>query len=567
MAQNPRDQSLQNGMFDNAPDGFNYNNFYSHGQGYGANLTADPDLPDVHSSYNAAAYQHTPAWQHPAASTASFAPAHQSPSSFVNPARSYYSVPPSTSSTPFQNNPSFASHGLQQYSHSLDPSLVTSVGDHNRSYGQTIPMYSSAAPSNTIAPAALHPGAYLNRNQPIQTPPTQVCSMTFFTLTINLNLTILVPQISNQTQTSNVMPQMPKAPKAVTSGDFKIIPFAELLKATNSTRLHNFVAVGRQPIELPINKGMLVLLAFIDSLTNSHSATIPQYIPRKSQNEILQLAAADPTLKGNPVHHYFGLRSANPGLAKIAKRTKKIHVPKSSRPRVAGQSPASPSSDSDSSEYETDSDYDSEPEPEKFPLPGARPQDAIGATRYDTAKAVFLPRNVYAEDEDIRSGLRNFWNLIKTIRDRWKKDSDAVKEAGEAKKDSELPMLKDRVKNQRDMMEAALKTSIEFGHKDLMRAYVFLHLLIPLPALMCICVSIENALIYNPSMEWHQSQCNDRFCCLKTQTQMINGPQLLPTFKQIANCEPRLACMSVRTSYGYDWSANKLHANEVLSAL
>lgn len=173
MAQNPRDQSLQNGMFDNANDGFNYNTFYSHGQGYGPNLTADPELADVHSPYNVAAYQHTQAWQHSVAATSSFAPSHQNIS-----ARSYYGVPPPTSSTPFQNIPSYAtgSHGLQQYSHSLDPSIVSSAEDHSRSYGPTMPMYSSSAPLDTIAPAALHSGVYLNGNRPIQTPPTQVCS-------------------------------------------------------------------------------------------------------------------------------------------------------------------------------------------------------------------------------------------------------------------------------------------------------------------------------------------------------------------------------------------------------
>lgn len=186
MAQPPRDQSLQNGLFDNPDDGFSYNSFYTHGQGYGENLTVDPDLPDVHSPYNAAAYQHTPAWQHPAStSTSSFAPSHQNPAAFVNPARSFYGVTPSTSSTPYQNNPPFASHGLQQYPHSLDPSLGTPVRDINRSYGQTMPMYTSAAPSNTIAPASLHPGAYLNGNRSTQTPTTQVCSLKASILTTN----------------------------------------------------------------------------------------------------------------------------------------------------------------------------------------------------------------------------------------------------------------------------------------------------------------------------------------------------------------------------------------------
>lgn len=261
MAQNPRDQSLQNGMFDNANDGFNYNNFYSHGQGYGANLTGDPELPDSHSPYNAAAYQHTPAWQHPAAS-ASYASTHQNPSAFVNPAaRNYYGVTPPTSSTSFQNNASYAGHGLQhqQYSHSLDPSMVSSVGEHSRSYGQTMSMYSSAAPSNTVAPAALHANTYMNGNRPVQTPPTQVCSLPSSYFNKNpRNLTSFVSQMANQSQQVGMMPAIPNPPKAVTVGEFKMTSMQELLRATNSVRLDNYAALGRIAVELPINKGMFV---------------------------------------------------------------------------------------------------------------------------------------------------------------------------------------------------------------------------------------------------------------------------------------------------------------------
>lgn len=269
MAQNPRDQSLQNGngMFDNANDGYNYNNFYSHAQGYGANLAADPELPDAHSPYNAAAYQHTQAWQHPVAST-SYAPQHQNPSAFVNPAaRNYYGIASPTPSTPFQNNPSYASHGLQhqQYSHSLDPSMVSSVGDHSRSYGQVMPMYSSAAPSNTISPAALHANNYVNGNRAVQTPPTQVCSLPS---PINKNprtLTTFLFQMSNQFQQAGTMPAMLKPPKAVTVGEFKLTAMQELLKATNSVKLGNYAALGRLPVELPIHKGMFELSALFGS--------------------------------------------------------------------------------------------------------------------------------------------------------------------------------------------------------------------------------------------------------------------------------------------------------------
>lgn len=62
--------------------------------------------------------------------------------------------------------------------------------------------------------------------------------------------------------------------------------------------------------------------------------------------------------------------------------------------------------------------------------------------------------------------------MVRTIRDRWKADTAAVKQAEEAKKNSELPLLRDRVKSQRDMMEATIKASLEFGHPEILRMYV-----------------------------------------------------------------------------------------------
>lgn len=301
--------------------------------------------------------------------------------------------------------------------------------------------------------------------------------------------------------------------------------------------------------------------------SNPHLATIPQYVPRKSQNELLQMSGADPSLKGKMSISLSHTTALTCKLAKIVKRSKKIHVPKY-RPSVAGQSPASPSSESDSSDYDSDSDYDSEPEPEKFPLPGNRPQDAIGATRYDSAKAVFLPRNVYVENEALRLGLKNFWNLIKTIRERWNKDSEAVKEAAEAKKDSELPMLRDRVKNQRDMMKVALDTAIEFGHQDLIRAYVFPRLLNSPLTLMCTPVSIENDAGCIPVDEWRLSRRDGRVCCPKAREQIISGPRLLPPFsKQIATCEPNVVRLCVRKSLWLSLGSQNAAHDEVLSTV
>jgi hypothetical protein len=155
----------------------------------------------------------------------------------------------------------------------------------------------------------------------------------------------------------------------------------------------------------------------------------------------------------------------------------KIIVPRPSRTKPVNgvqsgskDSPISPSSQSDSSDYSSDESDESDLEvAEPSPLPATRPQAPIDAVRYDTMKSVWLPRNVYAQSELIRAGLKDFWEVIKTIRDRWKTDSDAVKRAA---KDSELPLLRERVDKQREMIEVALKAAIEYGHHDVLRAYV-----------------------------------------------------------------------------------------------
>lgn len=83
---------------------------------------------------------------------------------------------------------------------------------------------------------------------------------------MNSNLTMLVSQMPFQTQPSNAMLSMPKPPQAVTAGEFKMTPIPELLKATNSMKLHNFAVIGKNSIDLEITKGMFVLRALSNPL-------------------------------------------------------------------------------------------------------------------------------------------------------------------------------------------------------------------------------------------------------------------------------------------------------------
>lgn len=157
------------------------------------------------------------------------------------------------------------------------------------------------------------------------------------------------------------------------------------------------------------------------------------------------------------------------------------------------------SSATDSSDAESDSSYESDsPEPEASPLPASRPQKAMEIVRYDTIKAVWLPRNKFAENSKILQGMGALWEVTRTIRDRWNQDRDAVKKAVETKKDGELPLLKERVEKQREMMEAVLKASVQYGHPDLLSAYVypFPHF----PVAMCTTLEIFRLIVRDATL-------------------------------------------------------------------
>ena len=127
-------------------------------------------------------------------------------------------------------------------------------------------------------------------------------------------------------------------------------------------------------------------------------------------------------------------------------------------------------STSDESESES-SGSDADPS-ETSPLPPARPQSPSEAVAYDTIQALWLPRTRSASPEQIRNGLKQYWDVVRPIRDRWKNDLTALKEAEDAKRESEIPTLKDGVRGRRIMMEHALTAALHHGHIDIIQMYV-----------------------------------------------------------------------------------------------
>lgn len=229
---------------------------------------------------------------------------------------------------------------------------------------------------------------------------------------------------------------------------------------------------------MPIMKCKTRTYCSCGRLANSFPASLPQYQARKSRNELRKLAANDERLRGNSVALLRFDCSTDTVAAKIAKASKKAKTPTIKVARFRPASLGSPSSIRDdvsdsSSETETsedDSDYDSSDDeaPEPSPLPTSRPNDAIPAMRYDTIKATWRPRNLPVTADEIRAALKDYWDILQAIRNRWKEDQQSLKQAQE-KNSRDIELLKGRVKDQRSLMEMAMKCALEHGHPDVIR--------------------------------------------------------------------------------------------------
>ena len=235
-------------------------------------------------------------------------------------------------------------------------------------------------------------------------------------------------------------------PRGKNGGRFSIINFDDLSKATNSERMGNFLNIGIEAHNWDVNR-----------------AALPAYVPRKSRNELRKAAANDPKL-----------------LAKLGKKTLKKEralaaAPKPLQSASKGPTPAGerikyehdPSSEDDSSSSDNDSSYTSDDESES-PRPAKRPDKPKEGTEYDTIKALWRSKRKNLEPATIRKGLGEFWEIVKTIRDRWKADLAAFQDAESKNRKNELPLLESRVKDQRDMLETAFKAALKHGHRGIL---------------------------------------------------------------------------------------------------
>ena len=235
-------------------------------------------------------------------------------------------------------------------------------------------------------------------------------------------------------------------PASDQNGRFSMIDFSTLVKATNSERLTMFANMGKQTSEFPVTR----------------STALPAYTKRSSRNELKRQAKDNPKLLAK-----LGAKISQSDRTSAA----------ASRPTSAA-SPAQSTHSNDGIKYESDSDSDSDSDVSLYsdeeddlagaPLPSKRPEEsAKGAVEYDTIKALWRNKRKTIDATSIRKGLGDFWEVAKTIRDRWKADTQAVLDAEAKKRVGDLALLKGRVKDQRDMLEVAFRAALKHGFRGI----------------------------------------------------------------------------------------------------
>lgn len=302
--------------------------------------------------------------------------------------------------------------------------------------------------SNAVTPHALAPANQLVVNQPpmnqASVNPTTVPEASY-------------SQLPQQLPTRNAAPSQPPAdqdalikaiPASEQSGRFTIHDVPKLIKATNSERFVNvkFATIGKQPSEFPVNR----------------STALPAYVKRNSRNELKRLVKDNPKLQ-----------------AKLSSK-----ISQSDRPAVAtnrptnAASPAQSAYSNDGTKDDSDSDTESNTDVSLYsdeeddlagaPLPAKRPdENAKEAVEYDTIKALWRNKRKNVDAASIRKGLGDFWEVVKTIRNRWKTDIQAVEEAEAKGRVNDLALLRSRVKDQRDMLEVSIRTALKHGFKSI----------------------------------------------------------------------------------------------------
>ncbi|KAJ5480559.1 Zinc fingerCCCH-type [Penicillium desertorum] len=101
--------------------------------------------------------------------------------------------------------------------------------------------------------------------------------------------------------------------------------------------------------------------------------------------------------------------------------------------------------------------------------PPIRPTEPEAAAEYDTLQAVWSPRNKWPGSERVKSALVAYKELVKSLRDAWKEQVQAMKLAENQEDNEKATKLKEKVISQRRTMDKIAITTLEMGHPNIIK--------------------------------------------------------------------------------------------------
>ncbi|PYI07895.1 hypothetical protein BO78DRAFT_417189 [Aspergillus sclerotiicarbonarius CBS 121057] len=198
-----------------------------------------------------------------------------------------------------------------------------------------------------------------------------------------------------------------------------------------------------------------------------------QIPPVLGQGQAQPIARNQPIAPTTKYEFIMPMNGQNPITAAAAKVTKPKKQPsvkrqsQSKKPTMKGGSKkldgksASSSSETDSSD---DSDLEIQAPEEPSPIPPTRPNEPEAAAQYDAMKAVWSPRNRRPNVDKVKSALVAFKDVVKTVRDAWKENTQAMKVAENKGDNDKAAQLKKNVILQRRLMDVVVSTTLDKGH-------------------------------------------------------------------------------------------------------
>ncbi|MCJ1475153.1 hypothetical protein MMC13_003813 [Lambiella insularis] len=232
--------------------------------------------------------------------------------------------------------------------------------------------------------------------------------------------------------------------------------YAALVDGTKSKNFTGFVFLGQKPVD-----------------ADDSRVVLPKVVRRKSLRDVRQEVLTD---QGSDSWNI-----AQQPLAKKLKVSRAKHLRLQSNGSAMGSgvhqtqsesssASASESGSEDDSEYSSESGDQAEAD-EPSPLPLSRPIDSAKALEYDVVKTVWHKRNARVVPSAIRTALANYLTIIKGVRDDWKAEMAALAQAEEKKNEAQIQRCKNRVVEQRSMLETAFRLTLQHGHRDIIERF------------------------------------------------------------------------------------------------